>query len=94
MLTPDLLVSALHESIKLFLCDAVLAQRVIVRVHGHRTERDDLIAVQNADVLAFGGTLQQRRKIGSGLRGGKGCHESILRRYGEQNKSEAVASRH
>jgi hypothetical protein len=83
-LLSDPSIHPLHKLVELLIVNCVLAQRVIIRANCDRTQRDYLIAMQNSDVLAFGGSLQKRREIAPGLGRRKGLHASILRRYGEQ----------
>ena len=88
----DLLLGAPNESIQFFFCHAVLVQRIIIGVNCNRPQRDDLIAMQDADVFAFGRAFQKRRQIRASLSGRERCHTSILRRYGEQLKCRHVIS--
>ena len=51
---------AARERIEFSFRYTILLKCVIVRVNGHWPKRDDLVAMQNADVLAVGRALQQR----------------------------------
>ncbi len=65
----DALFCLLHKLIKFLLRHSVLPQRVVIGMDFYRTKSDHLIAVQNADVFAFGGALEERGQIYPGLRG-------------------------
>lgn len=49
----DALFGLKNESIELGFCDSIFLKRVIVGMHSDRSQRDDLICVENADVFAF-----------------------------------------
>src|SRR6266480_4232160 len=56
-----------NELVEFCFAHSILLKRVVIGMNGHGTKRDDLVTVENADVLALGGTLEQRREIYPGL---------------------------
>src|SRR5215831_18821380 len=80
----NLFVHPLNETIEFSFGHTILLKRIIIGVNGDWPKRDDLVAMENADVFTIGGPLQQRGQIGAGTGRRERCHESILRRYGEQ----------
>ena len=60
-MTRDALLRPPDEGVQLGFSRAILLERVIIGMHGDRSQRDHLIAVEDANVFAFSGALQKRR---------------------------------
>ena len=82
----DSSVHALHEPLEFLLGHAVLLKRIIIRIHSHRPKRDNLVAMENADIFAIRRTFQQGGQVSARVGRRQRGQESILRRYGEQLK--------
>jgi hypothetical protein len=70
---------------------AVFAQGVIGRLHGDRPQGDDMFAVEDADILSFGGGFQPRGQIGAGFGRAERSHVAFIRRISVAVKTLTAA---
>lgn len=73
----DALLRTEQKTVELSLSKAVFVKHVIIGMNFDRSQPDDLIAVQDADVFAVGGTLQSDDKLVRACVG----DSVIMRRY-------------